>query len=241
MITGVERMEADTSRRDVPAAEETEARPHSRRGLILPVTLALGWGVLLGYSTVLLSDDSPVRPEQGAHHAASGEPGPFEGPRVLSATRTASPWSDVPAGSTPPGPSLRGASDRPSQAPPIRAVSLREDPEPAVPPGSVAAPPVEPVAYIGTWGPTELACRRGAKRRGYLPARITETGARAGNTVCTFKDGRRVGASWDVAASCSDGGRRWSSQVKLSVDGNRLTWSSARGDASYVRCGRRTG
>ena len=58
---------------------------------------------------------------------------------------------------------------------------------------------------------------------------------RAGNTVCTFRDGRRMGASWSVAASCSDGGRRWTSQVKLIVEGDRLTWSSAKGDASYVR------
>ncbi|MGU3541246.1 peptidase inhibitor family I36 protein, partial [Methylobacterium sp. A54F] len=36
-------------------------------------------------------------------------------------------------------------------------------------------------------------------------------------------------------------GRRWTSQVRLVVEGERLTWTSAKGSAAYVRCGRRAG
>jgi hypothetical protein len=44
-----------------------------------------------------------------------------------------------------------------------------------------------------------------------------------------------------MGAECSDRGRHWSSQVRLVVDGDRLTWSSGRGTAAYIRCGRRGG
>ncbi|WP_257791899.1 hypothetical protein [Methylobacterium durans] len=44
-----------------------------------------------------------------------------------------------------------------------------------------------------------------------------------------------------MAADCNDRGRRWTSQVRLLVEGDRLTWSSAKGSSSYLRCPRRAG
>ncbi|WP_027174409.1 hypothetical protein [Methylobacterium sp. 10] len=241
MTAGIEA--EDTGRIDEGASPPAVAEPSGRsaRALVLPVSLAMGWGALLGYSTVLLTHDPPARPEIGTIQAAFNEPGPFETHAGGSRPgRGSAPWSDVGSGS---GPSGRDATVVPPVQPGIRSVALRQDPEvaPRADVTTAASPPIEPAAYVGLWGPNETACRRGARRRGYIPARITESGARAGSTVCTFRNGRRIGTNWSVSASCSDGGRRWSSQVKLLVDGNRLTWSSAKGDASYVRCHRRAG
>ncbi|GJE17564.1 hypothetical protein [Methylobacterium marchantiae] len=246
MAAGIEGMGAETIHDDARSQAVAEPRRGSRRALVLPLALAMGWGVLLGYSTVLLTDDTPVRPEAGSAQAAMSEPGPFENTDGASRPkRNGAPWSDVTTAAGLEGGSVRDATDGSSASPGIRTVALKQEPEasPRIDAASAASPAVEPAAYVGVWGPNEIACRRGARRKGYIPARITESGARAGNTICTFRDGRRIGASssWSVAASCSDGGRRWSSQVKLLVEGSRLTWSSARGDASYIRCGRRAG
>ncbi|MCJ2128469.1 hypothetical protein [Methylobacterium sp. E-045] len=241
MTAGIEDGGAGRTDQGAPSPAEPEPSVRSGRALVLPLSLAMGWGALLGYSTVLLTDDPPARPEIGTIQAAFNEPGPFEDRAGGSRSpRGSAPWSDVGIGA---GPSGRDATVAPPVQPGVRPVALRQDPEvaPRADALTAASPPVEPAAYVGLWGPNESACRRGARRRGYIPARITESGARAGNTVCTFRDGRRIGANWSVSASCSDGGRRWSSQVKLLVDGNRLTWSSAKGDASYIRCHGRAG
>ena len=232
MAAGLEAMGAGSDEERSPS--DADPRKGTRPGLVIPLCLAVGWGVLLGYSTVLLTTESPLRPEVGTALAAAIEPGPFENPPGLfrSARATAS-LTDVGAVPAPQATAHPVPADAIAGAPGIRTAALRQDGD--------AAAPVERAAYVGTWGPTGVACRRGAERRGFLPARITETEARAGSTVCTFRDGRRVGNGWSMAASCSSGGRRWASQVRLLVDGDRLTWSSARGDASYVRCGRRAG
>jgi hypothetical protein len=95
--------------------------------------------------------------------------------------------------------------------------------------------------HVGVWGPNAAACGAPHRRRGYYQATITTERARAGRTICTFHDGRRVGNAWVAGADCADRGRRWSSQVRLVVDGDRLTWTSAKGSATYVRCSRRAG
>ena len=95
--------------------------------------------------------------------------------------------------------------------------------------------------YAGIWGPTAVACGARSRRRGYLPATITDDGARAGRTQCRFRNGRREGAAWVVAADCTERGHSWTSQVRLLVEGDRLTWTSAKGTSAYVRCGRRDG
>jgi hypothetical protein len=43
-----------------------------------------------------------------------------------------------------------------------------------------------------------------------------------------------------MAADCSERGRRWTSQVRLLVEHDRLTWTSGKGQANYIRCGRRS-
>ncbi|AWN47310.1 hypothetical protein DK419_14120 [Methylobacterium terrae] len=92
-------------------------------------------------------------------------------------------------------------------------------------------------AYAGVWGPSTAACSsRRSARRGFLPAVIRPGSARAGKTLCQFRDVRREGRSWAMTASCHSAGRRWTSRVRLTVAGSRLTWASERGSATYTRC-----
>lgn len=217
------------------------------------LALAAGWGALLCYAAMTLvpaSETAPARePEQ--EYATGFGPALREIPadimRVRAARRMArapepealpeeladeagqSPQPLVAATAAPHGP-VAVASAEAFQ--PVAGTGL---PEP------VAAPAKPKDDFVGTWGPTPAACGERARRNGYLPAVITLNGAKAGGTNCTFRDTARDGASWVMAASCGDKARRWSSQVRLQVNGDRLTWSSGKGTSSYVRCGRREG
>ncbi|WP_375464202.1 peptidase inhibitor family I36 protein [uncultured Methylobacterium sp.] len=220
-----------------------EGRDGSKRWIALFLALAAGWGTLFGYSAVFLSEDMPFRPASGAQAdpvvgfprlapppasaPAGGQPAPHDpDPPPVATRRAAADATGAPQGSaTVPAPAALNA---PATAPPASA--------PAVP-----APRAERADYVGTWGPNEAACGARSRRRGYIPAIITPERASAGRTICNFRDGRRSGKGWVMAADCSDRGHRWSSQVRLVVDGDRLTWTSGKGISAYVRCGRRAG
>lgn len=164
--------------------------------------------------------DLPVEPLPTA--AAAPAPVPAPAP-----SQTAAPAPQAPPAARPPASSPAPAPARAAAATPVFTPPDEDEEE-----GSAAT-------YVGVWGPTAAACASAqAKRRGYLPAVIRSTSARAGKTACAFSDLRRTGNSWTMAASCRNGRQRWTSHVRLSVDGNRLTWSSERGAASYVRCAR---
>lgn len=216
-----------------PAVDESRAR--SRRRLALPFLLAVGWGALIGYGTVLLTQEAPLRLDPGVARV-DPEPGPFEMPHELERPVRSS-WSDVAA-----APVRSENPAAPQDTARVQTATLVRPPEPAAPISpAVISPPIERAAYVGIWGPTEAACGQRSQRRGFLPATITTDSARAGRTVCQFRDSRRAGNGWTMAASCSDRGRRWSSRVRLVVDGDHLIWSSAQGASSYVRCRRRDG
>lgn len=202
----------------------------SRRLLAIPVVLAAGWGALFSYTLLALTDDGHEAASRPARYA-SADPGGIDVPEV----RLPEP-ERVPL--------LVPANQQDAQQPrlvPVAAVA----PPPEVPaqpePPRPAAPVLERAAYVGVWGPNPVACGQRQRRRGFLPATITEEGAKAGRTVCRFRNNRRDGASWTMAADCSERGRRWTSQVRLLVEQDRLTWSSPKGLASYIRCGRKAG
>lgn len=94
-------------------------------------------------------------------------------------------------------------------------------------------------ALAGTWAPKRAACdKRVAARTGWLPMRISERGARAGQTACSFHKLAGNGGGWTALAECRGPRGHWISNVRLSVAGSSLTWSSARGVRRYVRCDR---
>jgi len=85
------------------------------------------------------------------------------------------------------------------------------------------------------WGADQSACStRNTKR--LLPTIIDADGARAGETFCRFKKKQETQSGWNVVANCSNGRERWVANVRLKVQGERLTWSSERGSQAYVRC-----
>ncbi|ACA16333.1 hypothetical protein M446_1850 [Methylobacterium sp. 4-46] len=163
------------------------------------------------------------------------------------------PWKEPPREAPPPAPPAT-TSAAPPPAPPAEAPAARPArviPLPSRETAAAAPPPPRAdedegeetpkpdATYVGVWGPTAAACSmRQARRLGYLPAVIRDDGARAGKTSCVFRDMKRAGNSWTMAASCRNARQRWTSHVRLSVDGNRLTWSSERGASVYVRCSR---
>ncbi|GJD99087.1 hypothetical protein [Methylobacterium isbiliense] len=185
----------------------------------------------------------PPGRDAAARDAASREGPPREAtPRDLPVEPLPTAAATAPA--PVPGPPPAQAAAPAPQAPPA-ARPTASSPARAAAATPVFTPPDEdeeegsPATYVGVWGPTAAACASArAKRRGYLPAVIRSTSAQAGKTACAFSDLRRTGNSWTMAAACRNGRQRWTSHVRLSVDGNRLTWSSERGAASYVRCAR---
>jgi hypothetical protein len=196
-------------------------RPGSRFRYVVPALLVAGWIGLFAYSVAYLTEDMPFRNQAAATAPAA------EGASDQQAAARRVVLLDAPARSPPEA--VKTAA--PPAAPAV----------PAAAPAPRPAPAPLSADYVGVWGPTPQACGAPSRRRGYIPATITQDYARAGRTHCAFHDARRAGTAWIMAAECSDRGRRWSSQVRLTVDGDHLTWSSNRGTASYVRCSRRAG
>ena len=204
------------------ATREAPTTALSRR-LVIPVVLAAGWGALFAYTLVVLTDDGPVAAHAGHTRLAAADG--IDVPEV----RLPEPERPVTPAANPPARVLTVAAP----APPLDTVVARAEPRPA-------APLVERAAFVGIWGPTPVACGQRQRRRGFLPATITEDGAKAGRTVCRFRNNRREGSAWTMAADCSERGRRWTSQVRLLVEHDRLTWSSGKGQANYIRCSRKS-
>lgn len=203
------------------------ARSGSGRRYAVPALLIVGWISLFAYSAAYLTEDLPFRP-QAPGAASSG--GPAAGQRA-SARRVA--MLDLPE--------TRAQDAAPEASTPAASGAAQTAPTVAPPPVARPAPAPAGAEYVGLWGPTPEACGTRSRRRGYIPATITQDHARAGRTICTFHDTHRAGTAWLTTAECSDRGRHWSSQVRLTVDGDHLTWSSSRGTASYIRCGRHAG
>ena len=87
----------------------------------------------------------------------------------------------------------------------------------------------------GKWVPQGGSCAE-SDSSDFLPLIIDKAKAAAGDGSCSFLSRRQVGSRWALVAECTDGEDAWTSNISLAVDKNRLTWSSERGVASYVRC-----
>lgn len=94
-------------------------------------------------------------------------------------------------------------------------------------------------SLAGLWAPNRAACdKHEAARTGWLPMKITDRGARAGQTTCSFRRLSGEGSAWTAVAECSGPRGHWVSNVRLGLEASSLTWSSARGVRRYVRCDR---
>ncbi|GJE25362.1 hypothetical protein [Methylobacterium organophilum] len=226
-----------------PQAEPDGAPARGRLRLVLPMALAAGWGALLTFAGLVLFDDfgAETRAAQHRESVANGDESGEDLLRPMGLAAPARRWRD---------PDETGArAEAPRR---IAMAAVGNDASfPPQPPVEAAPPPVAPAAatplsspaaeYVGTWGPAAAACGAPSRRRGYIPATISQDGAQAGRTLCRFRSGHREGPTWAMTAECSERGRRWTSQVRLLVEGDRLVWTSAKGTTAYIRCGRRNG
>lgn len=101
------------------------------------------------------------------------------------------------------------------------------------------SPRAGPEPFVGVWSASAGACSARPSRGGYLLATIDEAGAWAGTTRCSFRDKRRTADGWSFEARCASPRERWSTRVRLRMDGARLKWASPRGVETYTRCERR--
>ena len=97
------------------------------------------------------------------------------------------------------------------------------------------AVPGKDLSVAGVWAPDVGACSAQNRKR-LIPAVITPEGASAGDTFCAFRNKRQSDAGLEVIAKCSNAQRQWTTKVRLTVSGNRLTWTSQRGTQAYWRC-----
>ncbi|MDP4005030.1 peptidase inhibitor family I36 protein [Methylobacterium sp. NEAU K] len=208
-----------------------EARTDAKRRYTVPVILVLGWAGLFAYSAAYLSEDLPFRQQPAdAPQPADARRADTRGRRLVMLDMPENVVPETPRQDEPPVAPSSATPSAQTAAPAVTLPATRPQP-----------PTVASAEYVGVWGPTAFACGAPSRRRGYIPATIMQDRARAGRTHCSFHDSHRVGNAWIMAAECSDRGRHWSSQVRLVVDGDRLTWSSSRGTATYIRCGRHGG
>jgi hypothetical protein len=89
--------------------------------------------------------------------------------------------------------------------------------------------------FVGGWGINVDNCRQAQDNRS--PLRINTRRAEAFNTTCQFNSTQRESANeWRIRASCADEHDRWDANIRLTLAGSRLTWTSERGTATYLRC-----
>jgi hypothetical protein len=91
-------------------------------------------------------------------------------------------------------------------------------------------------AIVGVWVPEPNSCASRRSRDGILAAVISTHGAQAGDTSCIFKRQKQIERDWWMLASCSNPHENWTVNVRLTVSGDRLIWTSKRGSQTYTRC-----
>ena len=87
------------------------------------------------------------------------------------------------------------------------------------------------ISFVGGWGVDDAECSSSP---------ITITARRAADTfgaACEFRSTQRESSNvWRLRALCASNGERWNANIRFSISGNKLTWSSERGTTTYVRC-----
>jgi Putative peptidoglycan binding domain len=94
-----------------------------------------------------------------------------------------------------------------------------------------AAPASKPeLNFLGGWGVDVAQCRES-------PITITARRAETVGVKCEFHSTQQESSNvWRLKARCANGGERWNANVRFTISGNKLTWSSERGTTTYVRC-----
>jgi hypothetical protein len=89
--------------------------------------------------------------------------------------------------------------------------------------------------FVGGWGINADQCRQPLDNRSRLT--IGTSRAEAFGTTCQFNSAQRESANeWRIRATCADERDQWNSDIRLTLAGSRLTWTSQRGTVTYLRC-----
>jgi peptidoglycan hydrolase-like protein with peptidoglycan-binding domain len=99
------------------------------------------------------------------------------------------------------------------------------------PPEPRATPANKPeINFIGGWGVDVAQCRQS-------PVTITARRAETVGVTCEFHSTQQESSNvWRLRARCANNNERWNANVRFTLSGNKLTWSSERGTTTYVRC-----
>ncbi|WGS26110.1 hypothetical protein [Bradyrhizobium sp. ISRA464] len=84
-------------------------------------------------------------------------------------------------------------------------------------------------SFLGGWA-TDPSCAQGTQ----LTISVQE--ARTDGGVCTFEAFLPSRSGWTVRGHCQVGADRWPATINFAVSGIALSWSSAKGNATYYRC-----
>jgi peptidoglycan hydrolase-like protein with peptidoglycan-binding domain len=89
--------------------------------------------------------------------------------------------------------------------------------------------------FVGGWGLDADQCRQVHDNRS--PLTISTRSAEAFGATCQFNVTERQSANeWRIRATCADERDRWNANIRLTLSGNKLTWTSERGTVTYLRC-----
>jgi hypothetical protein len=84
--------------------------------------------------------------------------------------------------------------------------------------------------FVGGWGVDAAQCRE-------APLKITARRAEASGAACDFRSTQREALHvWRLRAQCASNGERWTANIRFTLSGRKLVWSSGRGTTRYVRC-----
>jgi len=94
--------------------------------------------------------------------------------------------------------------------------------------------------FLGQWGLDIAQCQQ--FQDSSAPITINSHRAETVGSVCNFRSIKREATnSWRIHAVCSADGNSWNANISLKLVGSKLSWSSERGTATYVRCPRELG
>ena len=87
------------------------------------------------------------------------------------------------------------------------------------------------ISFVGTWGVDVAEC-------GKSPVKMTaRRAADTSGTACDFRSTQRESSNvWRVRALCTNEGEHWNANIRFTLSGSKLTWSSELGTTTYVRC-----
>src|SRR5262249_42394074 len=81
------------------------------------------------------------------------------------------------------------------------------------------------MSFVGGWGINADQCRQTQDSRS--PVAISTRRAEAFGTICEFHSTQLENANeWRIRATCAHERDRWNANIRLTLSGNRLTWTS---------------